>query len=1032
MKTFGNAILWLLLLAISRSAWGELPPQFPNYSTERFTAEHGLPQAEIRQIAQSADGYLWLGTATGPVRFDGEQFTQYDRRNTPTMPDDNVTAMATDRTGRIWFGTLKGLLRWDRSQMTSVIIEADVSTPVITALVASGDGGMWAATPGAIIRLSPGSLHSFARPPILGNATIGTLIELPNGHLLVGNTGGWSELNPGNGSYATPFGEVVPGPSTRTLVFPTDGKGQAWAVTPEGVKYHHNGTWELKLAFPGEFADEPFGIFPDPTGGVIVWLRRWGVYRWENEQTGFVRLDSTNPGWLRRPVSLLRDAENNLWVAGSDGLVRLHQRCASLWGSAQKLPSNSCWSAKLGADGKLWVGTQIGLFLLDQNGVLSRPTGPLQTNAIRLVLPMRNGRVWVATPDRLFWSDAPETSAAWQPFALNGRRAQVLSEGNDGSLWLGSDSGVIKLAGDPPVPVHFSNEERLATIDVTAIHEDGSGAVWFGSHGAGVFRLHKAAVERFAGPEKFGDDHIGCIHEDSKGGLWFGTGRGITGYLAGRWHSFSRDQGLDDQLVQGIYEDAANNFWLAGSRSIRRVARMDLEAVAAKKSSQVRVHHLGALDGLEESDFSAPGGTFDRQGQLWLPTEQGLLQIDPRLVQESHKPLAIVIKEASFNGRSFDEGEVARFCTAEADERAATKDTQRMKIPRKEGHNVQLRFGAITFQQPNKVRFRYRLGGHEDAWREVGDKREAAYSDLPPGSYDFEVQAANAQGLWNLHGRIFRFSLVAPFYETRWFFVAFFLVLMAVGFALARRHFLGKEQRLRGDRFALESERGRIARDLHDDLGANLTGLAMQAEIAGTQITGPGAEELRRFAVTTRGLAQRLREVIWAVDPESDTLESLVSFLGQQTDELLGPTHLRYRFETTPNLPAVKLRAGTRHQLAMSAREALNNVLKFAQAKNVKVTLEVIDGILALSVRDDGVGLPAGPATASGRPVIGGNGLKNMGVRIRELGGTFRVSNQPEGGTLVRLEVPLAAVMAVESKSENSEESAHEHQSRNR
>lgn len=1032
MKTFGNAILWLLLLTISRSAWGELPHQFPNYSSERFTVEQGLPQNEIRQIAQSADGYIWLGTATGPVRFNGEQFTQYNRRNTPTMPDDNVTAMAADRSGRLWFGTLKGLLRWERSQMTSVIIKADTSPPVITALAAAGDGGMWAATPVAIIRLSPNSLHSFARPPTLGNATIGTLMEMPNGHLLVGNTVGWSELDPGNGSYTTPFGEVVPGPSTRSLLFSAAGQGQAWAVTPQGVKLHHNGTWELKLAFPGEFADEPSGIYHDPNGGVIVWLRRWGVYRWKNEQTGFVRLDSTNPGWLRRAVSVLRDAENNLWVAGSDGLVRLHQRSAGLWGSAQKLPTDSCWSAKLGADGKLWVGTQIGLCLLDQNGMISRPPGPMQTNAIRLVLPMRNGRVWVATPDHLFWSDTPETSAAWHPVSLNRRRARVLSEGKDGSLWVGTDGGVIKLAGDPPAPVHFSHEERLAAIDVTTIHEDGSGAVWFGSHEAGVFRLHQAAWERFAGPEKFGDDHIECIHEDSKGGLWFGTGRGITGYLEGRWHTFSRDHGLDDHLVQGIYEDAAKNFWLVGSRNIQRIACMDLEAVAAKKATQVRVLHLGVFDGLEESDFRAPGGTFDHRGQLWLPTDQGLLQLDPSLVQESHKPPAVVLQEASFNGRSFDEAEVGQFCTNETDERAAAKGVQRMKIPRKEGHNVRLRLGAITFQQPNQVRFRYRLGGHEDIWREARDKGQAAYSDLPPGKYDFEVQAANAQGLWNRHGNIFRFSLVAPFYETRRFLTAFFLTLMAVGFALARRHFLGKEQRLRGDRFALETERGRIARDLHDDLGANLTGLAMQAEIAGTQIAGPGAEELRRFAMTTRGLAQRLREVIWAVDPESDTLESLVTFLGQQTDELLGPTPLHYRFETPPNLPAVKLRAGTRHQLAMSAREALNNVLKFAQATNVKVALEVIDGILFLSVRDDGVGLPVGPATASGRPVIGGNGLKNMSVRIRALGGSFRVSNHPEGGTLVRLEVPLAAVMAVESKSENSQESAHEHQSRNR
>lgn len=361
--------------------------------------------------------------------------------------------------------------------------------------------------------------------------------------------------------------------------------------------------------------------------------------------------------------------------------------------------------------------------------------------------------------------------------------------------------------------------------------------------------------------------------------------------------------------------------------------------------------------------------------------------------------------------------------------RAAPGQQEGLRVAGDEDRFVQLHFTTDADLHSGKDFFRYRLWGYDDDWQEAGDRRVATYVYLPLGDYVFEVQAADAGGRWNLPGTVFRFSLVAHFYESRWFFGTCLLVLQAGALGLARHHFRSNEQRLRGDRLALEQERSRIARDLHDDLGSNLTGLAIQAEIAGTTLSGPGAEELRRFAVTTRGLAQRLREVIWAVDPESDTLESLTAFLGQQTDQMLGPTRLRYRFEVPPHLPLLRLRAGTRHQLAMSAREALNNTLKYSQATEVHVRLALTDETLSISIQDNGVGLPTGSVTASGRPVLGGTGLKNIRRRLLSLGGSFRVSSASGTGTLVRLEVPLAAVAAVESK---TEESAHEHQSRSR
>ncbi|HTH48261.1 MAG TPA: two-component regulator propeller domain-containing protein, partial [Candidatus Limnocylindria bacterium] len=712
----------------------------------------------------------------------------------------------------------------------------------------------------------------------------------------------------------------------------------------------------------------------------------------------------------------------------AEGLIRLHQRSAALWGVSQGLPGDMCWSVSSGPDGRLWVGTQAGIGVISGTGMAQAVKGPLATNAVHLVLATRENRVWCVIGDRrVYWSDAPETGGPWHPFPLGDRRVKVLYEDRDGVLWAGTDIGVVKIAGKMPSEIPFEGREHLIPFEVSAIHQDRSGVLWFGTQAGAVLRNVGNDWQRYPASGAILD-----MHEEGDGGMWFGTTHGVAYCLDQRWREFGPEQGIADQMYLGLYEDAAKHFWLAGPRGLQRVGLPELKAVAAGNTARVFPLNLVELDGVAEYDYAGqrqPGGTLDRLGQLWLPTAQGLLQVDPRRLLENTAPPAAVIIGASFEDLKVDEGAVRRFCTPAAVDETAAAEPEHLRIAGSRGHFVQLRFTANTFLATHQVQFRYRLSPFDQEWQRVAGSRVAIYTNLPAGDYAFEVQAANSQSVWNRRGQIFHFALVPPFYETRWFIVVCALGLLVVILVLARRHYRNNEQRLRGDRLALEQERSRIARDLHDDLGANLTGLAMQAEIAGKLLTGPGAEELQRFAVTTRSLAQRLREVIWAVDPESDTLESLTAFLGQQTDQLLGPTPLRYRFEAPPHLPALRLRAGTRHQLAMSAREAMNNILKYAHANEVKVRIELAEDNLSITIRDDGVGLPSGAVTSSGRSVVGGNGLKNIRQRLKSLGGNFRVSNAPGGGTLVRLDVPLAAVTAVESTTENP---PNEHQSSDR
>ena len=1028
---------WLALCILAGVAilpgHADLPPQAQRYASEFISKEQGLPDGAITQLAQSGDGYLWVAMTTGLARFDGVRFDHYDHRNTPALPDDRVTALTTDRQGRIWAGTPKGLARWDRGRFASVSLDEDAGA--ITALASSTNGGVWVATASAVLRVgSDKPDQRFGSPPAWGTNAIGSLVELASGHLLVGSSSAWAELDPATGTYQAPTAGLMPPVLVRALI-PDDAHGNAWAMDAQGIHRRTVQGWERVQAFPKEYDGKAAGLYRDPLGGVIAWIAQVGACRWENEQAGFVRLDSDplHSETLRRPVAVLRDAEQNLWVASSGGLLRFQRRIAALWNKDDGLPSPTCWSASVGPDGRLWVGTQAGISVITEAGANPSLSVPVSTNATRLVLPTRGQRVWCVVADRaLYWSDTPQAAGSWRLLPLGERHVKTLYEGADGSLWAGTEAGAVKITGQAPAVTPFAGQEQLNAFEITAIRQDRHGALWFGTQSGVIFQAEGENCRRFAGSDLTGESPILCIQEDSDGGMWFGTRFGISYRRDQRWYFFGPDQGLGDHLFLGIYEDAVKHFWLVSKHGLQRVGRAELEAVATGASPRVLPLNFGILDGVENCDFAGyrqPTGALDKLGQLWLPTTQGLLQVDPRRLPDNSPPPAVLMSGASFGEQIIGEALVRQFCSATATGSPPAGRPEYLSVPQELGHFVQLHFTASSFLQPRNILFRYRLQGYEQAWNKAVEGRTATYRNLPAGDYTFEVEASNPHGAWNSVGMVFRFSLTPRFYETRWFMVACFAVLLLGAMIFARHHYRSNEQRLRGDRRALEQERSRIARDLHDDLGANLTGLAMQAEIAGRQLSGPGAEELQRFAVTTRSLAQRLREVIWAVDPESDTLESLTAFLGQQTDELLGATRLRYRFDAPPHLPAIRLRAGTRHQLAMSAREALNNILKYAQASEVMVRLELADDTLSITISDNGVGLPSGSVTQSGRPVTGGQGLKNIRQRLKSLGGNFRVSSAPGAGTLVRLEVPLAAVTAVESKPDKP---SNEHQSRDR
>jgi signal transduction histidine kinase len=494
-------------------------------------------------------------------------------------------------------------------------------------------------------------------------------------------------------------------------------------------------------------------------------------------------------------------------------------------------------------------------------------------------------------------------------------------------------------------------------------------------------------------------DLIRSLLLDANGNLWIGTdGGGLNRWSNGKITCFTTQQGLPENSILQILEDNDGSLWLGGNHGICRVSKRVLAEVAAGKTAQLHVANFGNSEGMASEQCVGNFGAAlkTQSGQLCFATAKGIAVIDPR--RQTHvATLPVVLLEDML---------VDRKPVQLAGEE---KSSARQISPGR--HSLDFHFTGIGFDAPEKIQFRYRLEDHDYGWTEWSDVRQAHYSDLPPGNYRFRVQAANFNGQWEEPGAAVAFEVLPYPWQTLWFKIFTGVILLGLltgGIRLvARRRYRARLRRMEQER-AMENERVRIARDLHDELGSSLTYISMSISDIG-QSPENNAEKLKArvekissFAVRT---ARALDEIVWAVNPRNDSLRSLVEYLSLLARELFENTEVHCRFQIADNLPEVPLPPEVRHHLFLVVKEALTNALKHSRATEILLGAKTEGSRFEIYLQDNGVGFDAAAATRGER-----NGLKNMRQRIESLGGRFIVESRPGGGTVIRLVVDYPAV----------------------
>jgi signal transduction histidine kinase/ligand-binding sensor domain-containing protein len=989
-RFFGIILACVVLagVAVSSRAAGDY-----NYFIRTWQVEQGLPQNKVTAVVQTRDGYLWLGTYNGLARFDGVRFTVFDGNNTPQLHSSRVTSLFEAGDGTLWIGDESGhLTQYRAGQFQPVQIHPAWSGGKIYDIAADEAGDVWLMNEsGELARVRDGLVLT---PPSGAISKVVALTQSAHGRIWVDREGRLSALDHGQL-------RPVEFAGAATNIYPyiqgiaASRDGGLWVACERGIKKWRDGQWVADFGAAPWEGETLTRLMETRDGNLLAGTSDAGIYLVFPGQTNttFMHFDRTNGLPSDWAISMWEDREKNLWVGTGAGLAALRPNNLETISPPDQWRGRAVLSVCPAQNGALWIGTEgAGLYRLQDGAWTNFATEHgLRNLYVWSLAEDSGGRLWAGT-----WGGGlfvqKEGAFDFAPGMENIRPPMpALLPARDG-LWVGTTTGLRRYRDGAFTPV-----DQIPG-DVRAIVQDKPGALWIGTAGSGLARLESGKVRWFKKSDGLSTDFVECLRVDDDGTLWIGTfGGGLNRFKAGRFSVINQKEGLPNSVIGHIELDDQGFFWMSSYGGIIRVSEAELNRCADGKSGTVHCLTYGINDGLptlECSEGLQPAGAKTPDGRLWFPTAKGLVAVNPAKVKINSLPPPVIIEAIRVDDRPL------------ALESSAGAPLQ---IPPGR-HRVEFDYTGLSFVAPEKVRFKCRLNGLEPDWANVGEKRVATYNYIPPGRYSFQVVACNNDGVWNETGASLAFKVLPYFWQTTWFHIlgGVSTVLLASGFVWfdTRRRMRRKVERAERQR-DIERERTRIARDIHDDLGAQLTRITMLSESAAQPKADPhrSAEGIRRIYDTARELTRSMDEIVWAVSPRHDTLESLAAYLEKFAQDWLTSAGIRCRLDLPLQFPEWRLTSEMRHNVFLAFKEALHNAVKHSGASEVLIRLEAKEKSFELVVEDNGRGFAVGETIKKVQDRQGraasGNGLDNMRRRLESVGGSAEIQSTPGAGTKV-------------------------------
>jgi ligand-binding sensor domain-containing protein/signal transduction histidine kinase len=984
MRRSGRAhllnLVFSLLLSSGATVYAlDSPRELSQFGHEVWLTENGLPQNTVHAIAQTSDGYIWIGTEEGLARFDGVKFTVFDKQNTPEIKSNYIRSLLADRQGALWIGTAQGLVRMLNGKFTLFTRDDGLPSETIHAVYEDRERNHWVATANGLGLLKSGGLTTFTTKERLISGSIQALLEDSDGALWIATPYGVGRIKDGKFTNYT-VRDGLGGNSVRAIQ--QDRSGRIWFGSLGGLTSWEGNRFTTYTTRDGLPNDRVISLQPDRDGGLLIGTAG-GLCRFSDGRfTGFNAGEALATSTI---LSLLEDLEGNVWIGTESGGINLLKDTKfTTYTVRNGLSNDLVKSIYEDHDGSVWIGTDGGGLNLLRNGKLTAYTtrDKLASNVVLSLAGDTAGNLWIGTPEGLNRLSQGKFTTYTSADGLANNDVRSIYLDRRGDLWIGTRSGLTKLHNG--VFKTFTEVDGLPNDLVNTVYEDSKGNLWIGTFG-GLARLTNEEFTSFTTADGLSSDAVISLHEDSDGTLWIGTnGGGLNRMRDGKFTTYTTSNGLLDDVVYRILEDGQNNLWLSCRKGIFHISKKELDEFAKGTIASIAPVAYGTADGMTTRECSGggdPAGWRGSDGKLWFPTIKGVAMIDPeRLRTNSHAP-PVVIEQIRIDEQSF-------------------APSERLELPAGTTR-FDLYYTAPSFVAPEKVRFKYKLDGFDQDWIDSGTRRIAYYTNLRPGAYTFRVIASNNDGVWNQTGAAVSLYLKPYFYQTYWFYAVCLLALVLLAWLLFRLRVRGMQAQFS----AVLGERTRIAREIHDNLAQEMSGLSVQLEVvartmpAGADAAMSALDHARRQV--RHGIAEA-RRYVWELRSPALENNDLPTALAETARRLTHDTAIHAQVEVNGTFRP--LAQSVEGNLLRIGQEAINNAVKHAQAQRILVNLVFDAKRVQLIVRDDGRGFNH---QVNGRD--GHFGLIGMRERAQQIGGTLSIQSNDHSGTEVVADVPISS-----------------------
>jgi signal transduction histidine kinase/ligand-binding sensor domain-containing protein len=970
------------------------------YHIDSWTTDNGLPHNSVRAIVQTHDGYLWLGTNDGLVRFDGVRFTTFNRENSPGMTGNRITALLEDDNGDLWMGSDGAVMRLHKGVFSSYGGESGVPNGMVGGMTLGPSRDPMILLAECVLRWHNGRLQTLQTGSFPNSPVSAAVTHYPQ------SSGFWSQnaqalevyLRGRLISWDAPQGN----PGSSIYAVAEDKLGTIWAAGTGKLFRDENGRLR-RVPIPSACsAAEDMGFIAGPKLKVVCYGDGLPLVTSATDGSEQPIVAGSLPSSLEphSPTVFYQDREGILWIGTSvAGLWRVRRQVVVTLSSGHGLRDHNIYPIYQDHSGAVWIGAWPNTLNRYQDGKFRYFTA--RDGLVPYISSLyedRSGTLWVGA----YGGDGHDTGKRDVLRVLkNGRfvappalaslgAIRAMLQDRHGVLWLGCEDRLVRY--DKGVLRSFTTRDGLATNYATVLVEDHSGNLWIGGQG-GLTRLSSNGFTAYTVRDGLPSPNVRSLYVDRENVLWIGTYDGGLGRFAnGTFTRYTTRDGLFSNGAFQTLEDSRGYFWISSNQGIYRVQKQQLNDFARGKTDVITSIAYGKADGVLNIECNGghwPAGIRTRDGKLWFPTQDGVAIIDPGQVPINRTPPPVIIESFLIEHKSVAFDRPIRLNPAQ--------------------NSFEIQYTAFSFANPERIHFKYQLEGLDQRWVDAGSRRTAYYSHLPPGNYSFKVIAANSDGIWNMQGTHLLVSVLPPFYKT-WWFISILCIASTGALAFGwqyrisqlRRAYTVQETFSRQLIASQERERKRIAAELHDSLGQQLLIIKNWAMLALNGLDGRNAlkQPLDEISETASHAVDEMREIAYNLRPYQLEKLGLTAALRGLVTRVAGASEIGFRAEidNVDGLFSQEMEIS----IYRIVQEALNNTVKHSQATQGRVLVTSNAETLNLIIEDNGCGFtpPEGRAAQQSHK---GFGLLGIAERVRMLGGRVVIESAPGHGSRIQI-----------------------------